>query len=207
ASSSRLASGANPRRDPHSPQVNLGVVGHSFAAGELVRHASRYGSGRIARRLFLAPAATPYLSRSDDNPLGLDPALFDANRAVIARSFPDWAEANAAPYFLPDTSRAIKDWTLGMMLQTSLQAALELNRIQVSTDFRAELARIDRPALVIHGDCDASAPLELTGRPTAALIPGAQLVVYEGAPHGLYFTHQERLNRDLAAFASGRTAR
>lgn len=153
--------------------------------------------------MFLAPTATPYLSKSPDNPHGVDPALFDANRAQLARSFPDWAEANAEPFFTPGTSRAIKDWTLGMMLQTSLQAAIELNRIQVSTDFRAELGRITQPALVIHGDRDASAPLELTGQPTAALIAGAQLVVYEGAPHGLYFTHQERLNRDIAAFARG----
>jgi len=27
--------------------------------------------------------------------------------------------------------------------------------------------------------------------------------VYEGGPHGLYFTHKERLNRDLADFAGG----
>lgn len=55
---------------------------------------------------------------------------------------------------------------------------------------------------VIHGDRDASAPLELAGRRTAALIPGARLDVYEGAPHGLYFTHKERPNRDLASFAA-----
>jgi non-heme chloroperoxidase len=33
------------------------------------------------------------------------------------------------------------------------------------------------PSLVVHGDRDTSAPLELTGRPTAALIEGALLSV------------------------------
>lgn len=180
------------------------LIGHSFAAGELVRYLSRHSAARIAKLLFLAPAATPFLTKTADNPYGVDAAFFEASRAQFSRSFPDWAEANAEPYFTPETSRAVKDWTLGMMLQTSLQAAIALNRIQVSTDFRPELAWIDRPTLVIHGDRDASAPLELTGRPTAALIPGAELIVYEGAPHGLYFTHQERLNRDIAAFVSNR---
>ena len=40
-------------------------------------------------------------------------------------------------------------------------------------------------------------------RPTAALVPGARLLVYEGAPHGLFLTHMDRLNTDLLAFARG----
>lgn len=51
---------------------------------------------------------------------------------------------------------------------------------------------------MIHGD--ASAPLELTGRPTAALLPDARLVVYPGAPHGLYVSHAERFTNDLLDF-------
>ncbi|MFC4173516.1 alpha/beta fold hydrolase [Microvirga sp. GCM10011540] len=87
-----------------------------------------------------------------------------------------------------------------MMTQTSLLAAGELNRIQVTTDLRPELARLDVPVLIIHGDSDASAPLELTGRPAASLIWGARLVVYVGGPHRLYFTHRERLNRNVVEF-------
>jgi pimeloyl-ACP methyl ester carboxylesterase len=88
------------------------------------------------------------------------------------------------------------------MLQTSLLATVELARAQMTSDFRRALTSIDTPTLVIHGDRDASAPLELTGRPAAELIPGARLVVYEGAPHGLYFTHRHRLNADIATFAA-----
>ena len=72
-----------------------------------------------------------------------------------------------------------------------------------STDFRAELPKISVPVLIVHGDKDASAPIDLTGRPTAALIPNAQLKVYEGAPHGLFLTHKDRLNADLLGFIKG----
>ncbi|MFM0281062.1 alpha/beta hydrolase [Paraburkholderia sediminicola] len=185
---------------------NVTLVGHSIASGEAVRYLTRHGSARVARIAFIAPAATPYLLKTEDNPNGIDAALFEQGRAALSRSFPDWIEANAAPYFGPGVSRAPLDWTIRMMLQTSHQAMLELAHVQTITDFRAELARVRVPSLVVHGDRDASAPLELTGRPTAALIAGASLNVYEGAGHGLYFTHAEKLNQDLLAFLGHRPA-
>ncbi|RLM48426.1 hypothetical protein DVK02_19495, partial [Halobellus sp. Atlit-31R] len=69
-------------------------------------------------------------------------------------------------------------------------------------DFRAELPAIDLPVLLIAGTQDASAPFELTARPTARLIPDARLKVYDGAPHGMFITHMERVNRDLLEFAA-----
>lgn len=176
------------------------LVAHSIASGEVVRYLTRHGSARVARIAFVAPAATPYLLKTGDNPNGIDAALFEQGRLALSRSFPDWIEANAAAYFGPGVSRAPIDWTIRMMLQTSHQAMLELARVQTVTDFRAELAQIAVPSLILHGERDASAPLEMTGRPTAALIPGASLRVYEGAGHGLYFTHAEKLNQDLLAF-------
>jgi non-heme chloroperoxidase len=176
------------------------LIGHSFSAGEMVRYITRHGASRIARLVFVAPASIPFLLKTADNPNGVDDSAFEAMRRQLIHSFPDWIEANACAYFTPGTSRAVIDWTSRMMTQASLQAALELNRVMTSTDFRAELARIRIPALIIHGDRDASAPLELTGRPAANLIAGARLRVYEGGPHGLYFTHTERLNQDLIDF-------
>ncbi len=52
-----------------------------------------------------------------------------------------------------------------------------------------------------HSGSDA--PLPLAGTPTAALVPNSRLVVYENAPHRLYLTRAERLNRYLLAFIEG----
>lgn len=86
-----------------------------------------------------------------------------------------------------------------LMLQSSLPALLECNRIMTSTDFRPELRALDLPVSIVQRDCDASLPL--TARPSQALIRGARLAIYGGAPHGLFLTHAERLNADFTSFA------
>jgi non-heme chloroperoxidase len=80
---------------------------------------------------------------------------------------------------------------------------LDCNLAMLETDFRAELTDVTVPTLIIQGDHDASIPLELSGKRTVELIPGARLKVYENAPHGLYLTHRDQLNSDLLAFIKG----
>lgn len=178
------------------------LVGHSFAGGEIVRYLTRHGMRRVSRIVFVSPAATPYLVKTADNPTGVDAQLFYASLDEMLTSFPDWIERRAAPYFAPGTSQAVIRWTSDLMLRTSLDAAAALNRVQTSTDFRPEMAALDIPALVLHGDCDASAPLEVTGRPTAPAIAGAVLKVYEGGTHGMYFNQAARMTRDIREFAN-----
>ncbi|MCP3726846.1 alpha/beta hydrolase [Paraburkholderia sp. CNPSo 3272] len=178
------------------------LVGHSLASGEIVRYLSRYGSRRVAAIVLVSPASTPCLLKSADNPGGLDASLFEASIEEMLTSFPDWISRRAEAYFSPGTSHAVIQWTADMMLDTSLYGAAQLSRVQMVTDFRRELAAIDVPALVLHGDCDASAPLEITGRPTAAALEHATLKVYEGGTHGMYFNHAARVNDDIRAFAT-----
>jgi pimeloyl-ACP methyl ester carboxylesterase len=155
---------------------NATVVAHSFPSGEVVRYLTLYGGQRIARVVLLAAAAIPFLLKTPDNPSGIEGAIFDQLRHTFAQDFPGWAAANAEPYFVPGTARAVIDWTMRMMTQTSLRAAVELNRIQTSTDFRSELSRIQVPSLLIHGDRDASFPLEvITGRQARFQAPPSRL--------------------------------
>jgi len=178
------------------------LVGMSMAGGEITRYLTRHGAARVARVIYVATAATPYRTRTPDNPGGIPPEMLEAFvRGQLLRDYPQWIDDNRAPFFAPDTPRPIQEWVRGLMLGHSLKALVDCTRSMVTTDFRAELPRIDVPALFVHGTRDASAPIEVTGRPTAALIPGARLEVYEGAPHALFVTHRERLTGDVRAFA------
>jgi pimeloyl-ACP methyl ester carboxylesterase len=183
----------------HLDLSGLTVVAHSMAGGEVARYLSRHGQGRVAR-IVLVGAMTPCLLQGPDNPLGLPGEAFEALWAQWGADYPQWVADNVGPFFVPETSRAMMDWAEGFLLTASVPVSLACSRSMVAEDFRAEMRRIEVPTLVIHGERDRSAPLELTGRPTAALIPGARLVVYEGAPHGLMFTHMARLQADILGF-------
>jgi non-heme chloroperoxidase len=153
----------------------------------------------VARIALLAPT-TPFLLKTADNPNGVDKAFFEAMRAAWLRDYPQWLAENARPFVVADTPAASIQWCIEQMLQTSLQAAIECNVAVTETDFRGELGRVDKPALIVHGTVDVSAPLELTGRPTARLIRGSELKVLDGAPHGLFLTHMNQINAELLRF-------
>lgn len=179
------------------------LVAHSFASGEAVRYLTLFGPERIAGIVFVSAASIPYLTRTADNPLGLPPEAVEATLTELADDFPAWATARADPYFAGRSSPAMVRATLDMMTQASQLGLLAMTRAQLTTDFRDELRAISRPVLLVHGDCDASAPLEMTSGPAAALISGARLRVYEGGPHGLYVTHKKELNADISSFVAG----
>ena len=177
------------------------LVAHSMAGSEVVRYFSRHGGARVAKLLLLAPL-DPCPAHKPDNPTGRPSALFEAFRThVLLRDYPRWLEENARPFVTPDTSPEMMDWIRGLMLETTLKALVECNRAATTADLRPEIPSLKVPVLIIQGDKDASTPLETSGKRYAALAPNARLVVYDGGPHGLMFTHIERLNTDILAFA------
>jgi non-heme chloroperoxidase len=178
---------------------DLTVVAHSMAGGEIVRYLTRRGNGRVARIVLLG-STTPLMIKTADNPNGVPESALGALRASWCKDFPQWIADNTALFFVPETSPAMMQWGAALIMQCPVQIAVACNKAMTTTDFRAELTKISMPALVIHGDRDVSAPLALTGKPTAELIPGCHLKVYQGAPHGIMFTHMEQLHADILKF-------
>jgi pimeloyl-ACP methyl ester carboxylesterase len=90
-----------------------------------------------------------------------------------------------------------------MALQASPKATIDCVQSFSATDFRADLRAMHVPTLVIHGTADATVPIDVAGRAAIKLLPNAQLLEYPGAPHGLFYTERDRLNRDLLGFLAG----
>jgi non-heme chloroperoxidase len=189
----------------HLDLSGLTFITHSMGGGEAVRYLTRHGSERVSRLVLLAPT-TPMLLKTHDNPNGVPMEAFETLWAQWRRDYPKWIDDNVAPFFIPETSPAMIRWGVNL-LQTSLPIVLACSRAMVEADFRAEMRRVDVPTLIIHGDRDRSAPFELTGKPSAELVPGCRLLVYPGAPHGLMFTHMDQLNADLLGFMRERQDR
>lgn len=181
------------------------LVGHSTGGGEIAHYVGRHGTARVAK-VVLVSAVPPMMVRADDNPSGLPIATFDAIRAGEAANrsqlYRDLADG---PFFgnnrTGDVPQGTRDafWLQG--LASGTRNAYECIAAFSATDFRADLAAIDVPTLVIHGDDDQIVPFEISGKLSARLVAGAELVVYEGGAHGLPDTDRDRLHADILAFA------
>jgi non-heme chloroperoxidase len=183
------------------------LVGFGTGGGEVVRYLSRHGSARVTK-LVLVAAVPPLMVATTDNPGGLPLSVFDGIRAgEKANRSQLYRDLAHGPFFghnrRGDVAQGFRDAFWLQSMACGHRAAHECIAAFSATDFRADLATIDVPTLVIHGDDDQFVPFEVGGKRTAELIDGAQLTVYRGGPHGITQTHQEQLARDLLAFIDG----
>ena len=185
---------------------DITLVGFSTGGGEVARYMGRHGTRRVAQAVLVA-AVPPLMVRRDDNPDGVPVEVFDSIRGgSIADRSQLYRELADGPFFGnnrpgANVSAGIREafWLQGM--QAGHHNAFECIKAFSETDFRDDLASVDIPTLVIHGDDDQVVPFAVGGQASAAAIPGSTLTVYEGAPHGITDTHKDRLGRDLLEFA------
>lgn len=183
----------------HLDLGDVTLVGHSLGCGEIVRYLSRHGTARVNRAVLVA-GQLPLVVETADNPDGVPEAMLDAMLAELERDVRQWCIDNAPPFFGPHTvAPEMVDWTVDQIAAVPVETLLATQRMGSHADYRAELAELDLPVLLIHGDADVSTPIELTGRRTAALLPRAELIEIPGAAHGLYLTHADRVIDAISA--------
>lgn len=187
----------------HLDLWEITLVAHSAGGGEAARYLARHGQGRVARVAFLA-AVLPFLKQADDNPAGLPQAACDEAVAQFRRDRPKWFADRAQGYFAThlghDASPALIENEVRRCLSASPVATAEMWKSSFHADHRDDVRAITVPVLIIHGAADQSAPVDLTGRRTAKLVPGCVYNEYPAAGHGLYVTHAEQVNADLVKF-------
>jgi non-heme chloroperoxidase len=180
------------------------LVGHSTGGGEIARYVGRHGTSRVAGMVFIG-AVIPTMAISPANPDGVPMEVFDGirkavldNRSGFYTTFPD-------TFFGWDQGMPEEDglrmafWSQGMA--GGAHAQYECVAQFSESDFTEDLAAIDVPALIIHGDADTVVPIDITARKAVEIITDAKLSVYEGATHAIPAQEQGRLNQDLMAFA------
>jgi non-heme chloroperoxidase len=180
------------------------LVGYSMGGGEVARYVGRYGADRVSAAVLVA-AAPPFMLRTEDNPDGIPEGVLDGLVAAVRRDRLGFLGGFFEAFFgLADDPTAVSADVLQYYKSIAWAASpLAMQRCIPAfgkTDFRADLARMDVPTLIVHGDADQNVPAELTSRRSAAIIPNAHLEIVPSAPHGIAVTHPEQLNRLLLAF-------
>lgn len=180
------------------------LVGFSMGGGEVARYLGAYGAERVSKAVFIA-AVPPFLLKTPDNPEGVDGGVFDGIKKAIAADRLAFLSQFFSNFYNLDVlgGKLISDQVVQLSWNIAAGASPKGTLDCVAawgTDFRKDLQGVKVPTLVIHGDADRILPLAATAKRTHNAIQGSRLVVVEGGPHGLTWTHAENVNRHLVEF-------
>jgi non-heme chloroperoxidase len=180
------------------------LVGFSMGTGEVGRYLGTHGSDRVAKAVFLG-SLEPYLLQADDNPEGVPQSVFDGLFAAVQADRYAFFTQFFAGFFNTDEllgnrlSQEALDANQQLAYNASPYASVWAQPTWL-TDFRGDIAKIDVPALIVHGTADNILPIDATGRRFAQALPTATYVEIDGAPHGMLWTHAGEVNKVLLDF-------
>jgi non-heme chloroperoxidase len=195
--------------DLHKLVTHLGLhdfalTGFSMGGGEVARYIGKYGTRGVRRVVFIS-SVPPFLLKTADNPEGVDGSVFEGiQKAVAADRYAFFTEF-FKNFYNTDLllGKRVSEQAVQASWNVAAGASATASLACVPTwhaDFRKDLARVDVPALVMHGDADRILPIDASGKRTAKLVQGARLVVVKGGPHCITWTHAEQVNTELVNF-------
>ena len=180
------------------------LAGFSMGTGEVTRYLGHYGSGRVTKAALFG-AIPPFLKKTDDNPEGVDPQVFEGIKAAVVADRYAYFKDFFDNFYNVDKlgGTRISEQAVQASFNVAAGASPYASYACVDTwltDFRPDLAKIDVPMLVVHGTEDRILPLEATAARLPALVDGLKLVTVEGGPHNIGWTHPDELNAALLDF-------
>jgi non-heme chloroperoxidase len=183
---------------------NFALVGFSMGGGEVARYIGKYGSKNVTHAVFIS-SVPPFLLKTPDNPEGVDSSVFEGIQKAIAADryafFTDFFKNfyNTDVFLGKRVSEQAVQASWNVAAGASATASLACVPAW-HEDFRNDVAKVDVPTLVIHGDSDRIVPFSAAGERTAKMIKGARLVTIKDGPHNVAWTHADEVNQDLVSF-------
>jgi non-heme chloroperoxidase len=179
-------------------------IGHSTGGGEVTRYVAQHGKGRVAKAVLIS-AIPPLFIKSERNPNGVPRGVIDGLRDGTANHRSQFYKDITIPFYgfnRPGAvvSEGIREnwWRQGMM--GGIKAQYDCIKALSETEFYDDLAAIDIPVLVMHGEDDQICPFATTGAESVKLLKHGTLKSYPGFPHGMPTTQAAQINADLLAF-------
>ena len=185
--------------------MNVILIGFSAGGGEVARYIGRHGTKRVVKAALIS-AVPPLMLKTAANPYGLPIEVFNGLReGSLADRSQLYKDLASGPFFGANrpgakVSQGMIDsfWSQGM--QAGHKNTFDCIKAFSETDFTEDLKKFDMPTLILHGDDDQIVPIGASALNSAKLLENATLKIYEGASHGLAYTHKDQLNKDLLAF-------
>lgn len=175
------------------------LAGFSMGGATALRYMAKHG--RRVDRLVLLGAAAPSVTQRKDFPYGIPRAGCDQLIELAYRDRPTMIDEFAKMFFhrIDALSPSFKDWFAGLCREGSGHATIKCCELFRDADLRPDLARIQVPTLILHGDSDRICTYDLAEQLHAG-IKGSKLVTVDDAGHGFFYEKRDRINEELRAF-------
>ena len=175
------------------------LVGCGSGTGEVTRYLGTYGQGRVRAAGLLAPLP---LSLPADHQDGADGGFLDEFLGRLSTDRPAAVKIYLDRYYNIDLLGGI--WVSDEAWHNSFHTAIGVSPAAAlgcaaawREDFRADLARIPVPILIVHAAQDRVMP---PGNHLAAMLHDARFTTVSGGPHAIIWTHAAQVNRALLDF-------
>ncbi|WP_343346121.1 alpha/beta hydrolase [Sphingomicrobium sp. XHP0239] len=197
------ANDVNAILDDAGISEKIAIVGFSMGGGEVARFQSRF-PGRSAAAVLIS-SVVPHVAKSDENPNGvpedalqeITQSLKDDHQGFFEGFFDEFLGLDEDK---DAVSEGVRRDTFRQAMQASIRNILASADAWATTNFLPDLENFDSPTLVIHGTKDKTVPIDATSRVVAEKLPNAELIEYEGSPHAVLATDQDRVIDDVKGF-------
>jgi non-heme chloroperoxidase len=188
----------------HLELTEMILAGFSMGTGEVTRYLGSYGSARVAKAVLMG-AIPPFLLKTDDNPEGVDRAVFEQIKSAVIADRPAYFKDFLDNFYNTDTYSGTRiseqAWQNSFITAVGASAYAAWACVDTwLTDFRADLPGIDVPTLLIHGNADRILPYQATAARLPGLIKDLRFVTIDGGPHNIAWTHADEVNAALLDF-------
>jgi len=195
----------------HLKLRDFALVGFSMGGGEVARYIGKFGSKGVSKAVIIG-GVPPFLLKTADNPEGVDGSVFEGIEKAVAADRYAFFTDFFKNFYNTDVNlgKRVSEQAVQASWNVAAIASAKASLACVPTwgeDFRNDVAKIDVPTLVIHGDADRIVPISAAGQRTAKLINGAELVVIKDGPHNVAWTHADEVNSALVSFLAKPSAR
>ena len=187
------------------------LAGFSMGGGEVARYIGKHGSKKVSKAVIIG-GVPPYLLKTGDNPEGVDASVFEGIKKAVAADRYAFFTEFFKNFYNTDVhlGKRVSEQAIQANWNTASIASATASLACVPTwheDFRQDVAKIDVPTLIIHGDSDRIVPFASAGQRTAKLVKAAELVVIKDGPHNVAWTHADEVNAALLNFLGKKAAR
>jgi non-heme chloroperoxidase len=182
---------------------NVVLVAAGCGTGAVIRYLGAHGQYRIRAVALLAPMP-PFPSRADAAQDGAGPGFFGRFLAELTADRPAAIKTFLDRYYnldlLGGSQVSDQAWQNSFHVAIRVSPAAALGCAAAwREDFRADLARIFVPVLIVQGTEDRIMQPG-TGHRLAQALPHARLVEIPAGPHAIIWTHAAEVNQALLGF-------